>query len=178
MMWTRRRSWWLMALGAVGVMTGVWMPRLNLPMDATALAEERLWGTWELQTVGDVPIGPEGEAGIVSQQMTFSHGTIQGETRLLASSAAGSTEMPFPDLSVSKVEENTESTGNNEVRVCWDGTYTILPNNRLEFRIGKAQYKVAAKFDPATHALEMESDTILTYKGTARYRTTTELARR
>ncbi len=83
--------------------------------------------------------------------------------------------MPFPDLSVAEVQESADS---HTVTVTWRGTYAVLPNSRLDLRIGKAQYKLAGKFNPQTHLLELEQDAILTYKGAALYRPTQTLARK
>lgn len=151
----------------VGVFGGAHLSRAGGANDGAALSQTRLDGAWELQSVGGEPIGPDVESGVVSQRVVFANGTIQGETRLLASSASATTTMPFPDMSVSRV---TESADGHDVTVYWNGTAALLPNNRLEFHIGKAQYPLAAHFNPQTMALEMEQDAILTYKGVAVYR--------
>ena len=159
----------------VGVFGGAHLSRANNANENTVLSAEQLNGTWELQSVGGEPIGPDVESGVLAQKMTVTHGKVQGETRLLAASAAATTAMPFPDLSVARVEESQDG---HEVRVTWNGTIAILPNNRIELRIGKAQYRLAAHFNPKTLGLEMEQDAILTYKGVAKYRTATEMARK
>ena len=159
----------------VGVFSGAHLSKANDANKTVALNAEQLDGTWELQSVGGDPIGPDVESGVLAQKMTIAHGKVQGETRLLATSAAATTAMPFPDLSVAHVEESQDG---HEVRVTWNGTVAILPNSRVELRIGKAQYRLAVHFNPKTLGLEMEQDAILTYKGVAKYRTATEMARK
>ena len=152
----------------VGVFGGAHLSRAGgANGQSVALSQTRLNGAWELQSVGGDAVGPGVESGVVSQRVMFANGTVQGETRLLAASASATTAMPFPDLSVSRV---TESDDGHEITVYWNGTCALLPNNRLQFRIGKAQYPLAAHFDPQTMGLEMEQDVILTYKGAAHYR--------
>ena len=151
----------------VGVFGGAHLSRAGLAGDGAALSPERLNGAWELQSVGGDPIGPDVESGVLSQHIVITDGKIQGETRLLASSASATTAMPFPDLSVSRV---TESDDGHDITVYWNGTCALLPNNRLQFHIGKAQYPLAAHFDTQTNGLVMEQDAILTYKGAAHYR--------
>ena len=151
----------------VGVFGGAHLSRAGGASDGAALSQTRLNGAWELQSVGGDPVGPAVESGVVSQRIEFADGKIQGETHLLAASASATTAMPFPDLSVSRV---VESDDGHEITVYWNGTCALLPNNRLDFHIGKAQYPLAAHFDPQTMGLEMEQDAILTYKGAAHYR--------
>ncbi len=151
----------------IGVFGGAHLSRAGGAEGGAALSQTRLDGVWELQSVGGDPVGPDVESGVISQRIVFANGKIQGETRLLAASVSATTAMPFPDLSVSRV---TESEDGHDVVVYWNGTAVLLPNNRLDFRIGKAQYPLAAHFNPQTNALEMEQDAILTYKGVAVYR--------
>lgn len=160
---------------AAGVFGGSQLSRSSRASDTADLSAERIEGTWDLQSVGGEAIGPDVQSGVILQHVTFLHGKIQGETRLLATSVAATTAMPFPDLSVAHVEESQDS---HEVAVTWKGTYTLLPNNRVEFRIGKAQYKLAAKFNMSPFGLEMEQDTILTYKGATLYRPLSMLAKK
>ena len=163
----------LAIVGAIGVFAGARLSRAHTVSGDSALTAAAVDGTWELQSVGDDPIGPNVESGVLSQKVVFGHGAVQGETRLLAASAAGTTTMPFPDLSVADIQESADS---HTVTVTWRGTYTVLPNSRLDLRIGKAQYKLAGKINFHTHLLELEQDAILTYKGAALYRSTQTLA--
>lgn len=165
----------LAIVGAVGVFAGARLSQAPATASASALTAETVDGTWELQSVGGDPIGPNVESGVLSQKVVFGHGAVQGETRLLAASAAGTTTMPFPDLSVASVQDSADS---HTVTVTWSGTYAVLPNNRLDLHIGKAQYKLAGKINPQTHLLELEQDAILTYKGMALYRSAQSIARK
>lgn len=159
----------------VGVFSGAHLSQAKNAKEAASLSAEQLNGTWELQSVGGEPIGPDVESGVISQKMTIANGKVKGETRLLAASAAATTSMPFPDLSIAHVEESADG---HEVRAAWNGTITLLPNDRVELRIGKTQYRLGVHFNPKTLGLEMEQDAILTYKGIAKYRTTIEMARK
>ena len=165
----------LALVGAFGVFAGA---HLSQAHGATAEGELTLAGVngeWELQSVGGDAIGPNVESGVLSQKVIFKRGKVQGETVLLAASMAGTTTMPFPDLSVSDVRTSDDD---HTVTVTWTGTYAVLPNNRLDLRIGKAQYKLAGKINPQSGLLELEQDAILTYKGMALYRSTQAIARK
>jgi hypothetical protein len=159
----------------VGVFYGAHLSQAKNANQAASLNAEQLNGTWELQSVGGEPIGPNVESGVISQKMTVAHGKVQGETRLLATSAAATTSMPFPDLSIAHVEESQDG---HEVCATWNGTVAILPNDRVELHIGKTQYRLGVHFNPKTLGLELEQDAILTYKGVAKYRATVEMARK
>jgi hypothetical protein len=98
---------------------------------------------------------------------------IQGETQMRASSDAATTAMPFPDESVSHVEAGADGYA---VTLKWEGTCRVLPENRIEFQIGKASYKASVSFDPKTNQLELDHDAILTFKGPAHYRRNTPVA--
>ncbi len=165
----------LAVVGAVGVFAGARLSKAHTVGKDSALTAECIDGEWELQSVGSDPIGPNVELGVLSQKVIFGHGAVQGETQLLAASAAGTTAMPFPDLSVASVQESADG---HTVTVAWSGTYAILPNSRLDLHIGKAQYKLAGKINPQTHFLELEQDAVLTYKGAALYRATPAIARK
>lgn len=165
----------LAVVGAIGVFVGTRLSRAQPVRNDSPLTAAAVDGTWELLSVGDDPIGPNVESGVLSQKVIFGHGAVQGETLLLANSAAGTASMPFPDLSVASVQDSADG---HTVTVTWRGTYAVLPNNRLDLRIGKAQYKLAGKINPQTHLLELEQDAILTYKGAALYRASQAIARK
>ena len=160
----------------VGVFSGAHLSKANNAKEAVALSAEQLDGTWELQSVGEEPIGPDVESGVSCAEND--HCAWQSARRNpSAGDKRGGNHVPcrFP---TSVWRMSRQVSDGHEVRVAWNGTVAILPNSRVELRIGKAQYRLAVHFNPKTLGLEMEQDAILTYKGIAKYRTATEMARK
>ena len=154
-------------LGAVGVFVGIGTTRNRQAGAATVETEQRLAGTWALQTVGGAAIGPHFTSDLLLQRVTFANGIARGETRLRANTASGTTDMPFPDESAKGA---VTSADGRYLDVAWEGTYTVLDSRRIELHIGKAVYRVEAKFDSAFRSLEFDHDAILTLPGAAAYR--------
>lgn len=133
----------------------------------TELTDRALQGAWQLQSVGGDPIGPKVASGILSQQVFFDHGKIRGETRLLAATPAGTTQMPFPDQSVKQITVGPEGY---DATAIWEGTYRLLDAHRMALYVGQARYIIKGAVDLKTHSLTLDPDTILTYQGAARYK--------
>ncbi|HLK57539.1 MAG TPA: hypothetical protein VKU00_13310 [Chthonomonadaceae bacterium] len=165
----RRVQLMLAGAGMIGVLVGL---RLSLPHSHARPAptdEARIEGDWELQSINGTPVGLKTASAIVEQKVHFQDGKLQGVTRVIADSEAGTTAMPFPDESVSEVKAGVL---NNEVQILWKGTYLVLPNHLVEVHLGKATYRLTIKVDPDKGTLNMDQDTILTYRGPAAYHTT------
>jgi hypothetical protein len=159
-------------LGVAGVLGGLILtgPRTSA---APPLTEQTLAGTWELQSINEVPVGPDKDSVLLAQRVTFRDGKLHGETSLRPDTNAATSDMPFPDDSVTAVHASADD---HDVTVTWDGTYRLLPEHRLELRIGKAFYRVEAIFNPTTRTLQFDHDAVLTFRGAARYRPVAKLA--
>ena len=153
-------------LCAVGVFAGVGMTRNRQANAATLEVEQKLAGTWTLKTVGGAEIGPHFASDVLLQRVTFTNGTLRGDTRLRANTVSGTTDMPFPDESAKSA---TTSADGRYLDVTWTGSYTVLDSRRVELHIGKAVYRVEAQFDSAFRSLEFDHDAILTLPGATRY---------
>lgn len=133
---------------------------------AAALTEQKLQGTWALQTIGKTPTGTQNGCPILAQQVTFSNGKVWGTTHILADTPDGTSQMPFPDKSVQKVTSNDEG---QTLTMVWGGTYELKEGHRLLLHIGQAQYPVEVRLNPKTNDLVCSHDLILTYGAPTQY---------
>ena len=154
------------ALAAIGVFAGFGWNQQRLAGAAMQETERNLTGTWALKAVNGELIGPHVASDVLMQRVTFENGKLRGDTRLRANTAAGTTDMPFPDESAKSA---TTSSDGRYLDVAWEGVYTVLDSRRLELKIGKTGAIVEAHFDSGDRALEFDHDAILTVPGGVRY---------
>jgi hypothetical protein len=165
----RGRTGWracLAGLFVVGVFSGVGISDGRIRAEATPITEQALTGAWELTSVAGAPVGPNMPSAVMSQKVTFQNGVVTGVTRLRPGSVAATTAMPFPDASVTQIYTNPTS---QEVVVTWDGTYRLLRDGCIEVKLGTRRFRIGARYNPVSRALEMDHDAILTYRGGASY---------
>lgn len=161
-----RMQAFLAAAVALGIFCGTHIAT-HRHTDLSILSDRTLQGRWDLLSVGGEPIGPKVASGVLSQQLFFDHGKLHGETRLLASTPAGATQMPFPDQSVKQVRVSPEGY---DAVATWEGSYRLLDAHQMALYVGQARYLVRGSIDPKAHALILDHDAILTYQGASRYK--------
>jgi|SRR5579871_2637524 len=156
----------LVGLFTVGFFGSTSISNRPVSTGAIAVTDQALAGTWELMSVAGDSVGPNMPSTVLSQKVTFQNGSVSGVTRLRPGTEAATTAMPFPDASVTQIYTNPSS---REVVVTWDGAYRLLPDGRIEVKMGARRFKIAARYNPINRALEMDSDAILTYRGGSCY---------
>lgn len=162
----RKRLQLLLTLAcAVGLFVGVRAVRARRA-SVPALTEAALIGTWELQSLQETPVGLKPDSVVLSQRLTLQNGRIEGETRLRAATETATLALPFPDESVREVVSNPDGY---DVKVTWNGVYSLVNDKLLELHIGKATYRVEARPNAQARTLLLDHDFILTYRGPAQY---------
>ncbi len=153
----------------VCVLAGFAVIRMTMRASAdteSAVTQRALNGVRTLHSVNGDPVGPTAAYVIATQDITFRDGKFHGLTMLRADTDAGTSVLPFPDETVTRVVASADGRWLN---VYWDGTFSIIDDRRIELRIGKAAYLATVDIRPSQHTVAFNHDPILTFHGEARY---------
>ena len=160
----------LVGICGAGVFAGTRLAPGSAEDHLPPLPDALIAGDWELHSINGYPVGPETESVILSQHIHFQQGRLRGMTCIRSERYGANTSLPLPSEIVTEVRGRV---GGHGIRILWDGCYRMLPNRRIEMRIGKGVYRMRLLPDPQKQTLDLEQDPILTYKGLAHYRMVT-----